>query len=241
MSGLARTLVIIPTYNERGNVTRMIQELEKSAPGVELLIIDDGSPDGTASAVKELQKQKSFIHLIERQGKLGLGTAYIKGFGWALEKGYDKVITMDCDFSHDPAALPDMIKVLDVNDLVVGSRYIKGIRIMNWPFERLLLSYGASIYTRLITGIPFLDPTGGFNGYTSRALRSLKLDEIFSVGYAFQIELKFKVWSKGLPCHEHPIVFWERTEGSSKMGKGIIFEAVVNVIKLRLKKIFGSL
>jgi dolichol-phosphate mannosyltransferase len=241
LSGLARTLVIIPTYNERGNVTRMIQELEKSAPGVELLIIDDGSPDGTASAVKELQKQKSFIHLIERQGKLGLGTAYIKGFGWALEKGYDKVITMDCDFSHDPAALPDMIKVLDVNDLVVGSRYIKGIRIMNWPFERLLLSYGASIYTRLITGIPFLDPTGGFNGYTSRALRSLKLDEIFSVGYAFQIELKFKVWSKGLPCHEHPIVFWERTEGSSKMGKGIIFEAVVNVIKLRLKKIFGSL
>ena len=241
MSGLARTLVIIPTYNERGNVTRMIQELEKSAGGVELLIIDDGSPDGTATAVKELQKQKSFIHLIERQGKLGLGTAYIKGFGWALEKGYDKVITMDCDFSHDPAALPDMIKVLDTNDLVVGSRYIKGIRIMNWPFERLLLSYGASIYTRLITGIPFLDPTGGFNGYTSKALRSLKLDEIFSVGYAFQIELKFKVWSKGHPCHEHPIVFWERTEGSSKMGKGIIFEAVVNVIKLRLKKIFGSL
>lgn len=241
MSGLPRTLVIIPTYNERGNVTRMVQELEKSAPGVELLIIDDGSPDGTAAAVKEMQKQKSFIHLIERQGKLGLGTAYIKGFGWALEKGFDKVITMDCDFSHDPAALPDMIKVLDTNDLVVGSRYIKGIRIMNWPFERLLLSYGASIYTRLITGIPFLDPTGGFNGYSTKALRSLKLDEIFSVGYAFQIELKFKVWSKGLPCHEHPIVFWERTEGASKMGKGIIFEAVVNVIKLRLKKILGTL
>lgn len=241
MSGLPRTLVIIPTYNERGNVTRMVHELEKSAPGVELLIIDDGSPDGTASAVKELQLQKKFIHLVERQGKLGLGTAYIRGFGWALERGYDKVITMDCDFSHDPAALPEMIKVLDTNDLVVGSRYIKGIRIMNWPFERLLLSYGASIYTRLITGIPFLDPTGGFNGYTAKALRSLKLDEIFSVGYAFQIELKFKVWSKGLPCHEHPIVFWERTEGASKMGKGIIFEAVVNVIKLRLKKILGTL
>lgn len=241
MSGLHTTLIIIPTYNERGNVTRMIQDLEKLSAGIDLLIIDDGSPDGTGQAVKELQASKSFLHLIERQGKLGLGTAYIRGFGWALEKGYAKVITMDCDFSHDPAALPDMIRALDANDLVVGSRYIKGIRIMNWPFQRLLLSYGASLYTRLITGIPFLDPTGGFNGYTAKALRSLKLDQIFSVGYAFQIELKFKVWSQGLPCVEYPIVFWERTEGASKMGKGIIFEAVVNVIRLRLKKIFGTL
>lgn len=241
MSGLHTTLIIIPTYNERGNVTRMIQEIEKISADIDLLVIDDGSPDGTGQAVKELQASKKFLHLIERQGKLGLGTAYIRGFGWALEKGYAKVITMDCDFSHDPAALPDMIRALDTNDLVVGSRYIKGIRIMNWPFQRLLLSYGASLYTRLITGIPFLDPTGGFNGYTSKALRSLKLDQIFSVGYAFQIELKYKVWSQGLPCFEYPIVFWERTEGASKMGKGIIFEAVVNVIRLRLKKIFGTL
>ncbi len=241
MSGLQRSLIIIPTYNERGNVTRMVEELERSAPGVELLIIDDGSPDGTAAAVKEMQKQKSFLHLIERSGKLGLGTAYIKGFGWALEKGYAKVITMDCDFSHDPASVPDMLKALDDNGLVVGSRYINGIRIMNWPFQRLLLSYGASLYTRIITGIPFMDPTGGFNGYSSAALRALKLDEVFSVGYAFQIELKFKVWSKGFRCHEHPIVFWERTEGASKMGKNIIFEAVINVLRLRIKKIMGTL
>lgn len=241
MSGQPRSLVIIPTYNERGNVLKMIEAVETSAPGVELLIIDDGSPDGTASVVKEQQRTKSFLHLSERAGKLGLGTAYIHGFKWALAKGYDKVITMDCDFSHDPAALPEFVRALDTHDLVVGSRYTGGIRIMNWPMQRLLLSYGASIYTRLITGIPFLDPTGGFNGYSAKALRALDLDRVFSVGYAFQIELKFKVWSKGLVCREHPIVFWERTEGASKMGKNIIFEAVVNVLKLRLKKLLGTL
>jgi dolichol-phosphate mannosyltransferase len=241
LSGLARSLIIIPTYNERGNVTRMVEELERSAPGVELLIIDDGSPDGTATAVKEMQKTKSFLHLLERSGKLGLGTAYIKGFGWALEQGFAKVVTMDCDFSHDPAAVPEMMKALDKNGLVVGSRYINGIRIMNWPFQRLLLSYGASLYTRIITGIPFMDPTGGFNGYSAQALRALKLNEVFSVGYAFQIELKYKVWSKGFSCHEHPIVFWERTEGASKMGKNIIFEAVINVLRLRIKKFMGTL
>lgn len=241
MSGPASALVIIPTYNERGNVVRMVSELERQVPGVHLLIIDDGSPDGTGAAVKELQRTKSFLHLIERSGKQGLGTAYIKGFGWALEKGYSKVITMDCDFSHDPFTVNEFITSLDSNDLVVGSRYINGIRIMNWPFHRLLLSYGASIYTRFVTGIPFLDPTGGFNGYTRRALTSLKLHEVFSVGYAFQIELKYKVWSLGLPCRELPIVFWERTEGASKMGGNIVYEAMWNVLKLRLKKSFGRL
>ncbi len=241
MSGQPRSLVIIPTYNERGNVLKMIEAVGTSAPGVELLIIDDGSPDGTASVVKEQQRTKSFLHLSERAGKLGLGTAYIHGFKWALTKGFDKVITMDCDFSHDPAALPEFVRALDTHDLVVGSRYTGGIRIMNWPMQRLLLSYGASVYTRLITGIPFMDPTGGFNGYSAKALRALDLDRVFSVGYAFQIELKFKVWSKGLVCRELPIVFWERTEGASKMGKNIIFEAVVNVLKLRLKKILGTL
>ncbi len=238
---MSRSLIIIPTYNERTNATKMVSELEKSCPGVDLLFIDDGSPDGTASAIKEMQKEKPFLKLIERQGKLGLGTAYIRGFGWALDNHYDKVLTMDCDFSHDPAAVSEMLNLLDKNELVVGSRYINGIRIMNWPFERLLLSYGASLYTRIITGIPFLDPTGGFNGYTSRALQSLKLNEVFSVGYAFQIELKYKIWSKGFRCHEHPIVFWERTVGASKMGKNIIFEAVINVIRVRLKKILGTL
>ncbi len=238
---LSRSLVIIPTDKERGNVTRMVEELELKAPGVELWIIDDGSPDGTALAVKELQRSRPWLHLLERQGKLGLGTAYIKGFGWALEQGFAKVVTMDCDFSHDPAEVSKMFAALEQHALVVGSRYIQGIRIMNWPFQRLLLSYGASLYTRLVTGIPFMDPTGGFNGYTAPALRSLKLDQVFSVGYAFQIELKYKVWSKGFRCLEHPIVFWERTEGASKMGKNIIFEAVINVIRLRMKKIFGTL
>jgi dolichol-phosphate mannosyltransferase len=241
LSELAKSLIIIPTYNERGNITRMIGELKNTVPHTHLLIIDDGSPDGTAQAVKEAQVNNSQLHLIERQGKLGLGTAYIRGFGWALEHGYDKVVTMDCDFSHDPQAVPVMLAHLQKNDLVVGSRYINGIRIMNWPFSRLLLSYGASLYTRFITGIPFLDPTGGFNGYSKKALEALRLDQIFSVGYAFQIELKYKVWSKGLPCMEMPIVFWERTEGTSKMGKNIIFEAVINVIRLRLKKILGTL
>lgn len=241
MSGPASALVIIPTFNERGNVVRMVTELERAVPGVHLLIIDDGSPDGTGQAVKELQRSKSFLHLIERQGKLGLGTAYIRGFNWALEKGYTKVVTMDCDFSHDPVTVNEFITALDSNDLVVGSRYIGGIRIMNWPFHRLLLSYGASIYTRLVTGIPFLDPTGGFNGYSRKALSTLQLEKVFSVGYAFQIELKYKVWSKGLQCHELPIVFWERTEGASKMGGSIVYEAMWNVIKLRLKKFAGSL
>jgi len=241
LSGPARSLIIIPTYNELGNVTRMIEELSKAAAGTEILIIDDGSPDGTAKTVKNLQQQYPGLHLVERKGKLGLGTAYIMGFGWALERGYEKVITMDCDFSHDPQDVKRFIAALDEHALVVGSRYINGIRIMNWPFQRLLLSYGASLYTRMITGIPFMDPTGGFNGYSARALRALKLNEVFSVGYAFQIELKFKVWSSGLKCLELPIVFWERTEGASKMGKNIIFEAVVNVIKLRLKKMLGTL
>ena len=231
LSGPASALVIIPTYNERGNVVRMVSELEKAVPGIHLLIIDDGSPDGTGQAVKELQKTKPFLHLIERQGKLGLGTAYIRGFGWALEKNYAKVVTMDCDFSHDPVTVNEFLNKLDSHDLVVGSRYVGGIRIMNWPFHRLLLSYGASIYTRFITGIPFLDPTGGFNGYTRKSLSSLKLDQVFSVGYAFQIELKYKVWSLGYPCHELPIVFWERTEGASKMGGGIVYVAMWNVSK----------
>ena len=219
----------------------MVSELEKAVPGIHLLIIDDSSPDGTGAAVKELQQTRPFLHLIERSGKLGLGTAYIKGFGWALEKGFGKIITMDCDFSHDPMTVNDFISALNTNDLVVGSRYVGGIRIMNWPFHRLLLSYGASIYTRFITGIPFLDPTGGFNGYSRKALSALKLNEVFSVGYVFQIELKYKVWSLGLPCFELPIVFWERTEGASKMGGNIVYEAMWNVLKLRLKKLTGKL
>ena len=238
---LDKSVVIIPTYNEIANIEKMLETLNRLHPDLHVLIIDDGSPDGTADVIKNYQQKKSNLHLIQRSGKLGLGTAYIKGFRWALEKDYQAVVTMDCDFSHDPETIPEFLKALTTHDLAVGSRYIGGIRIMNWPMQRLLLSFFASIYARIITGIPFSDSTGGFNGYSRKALSSLNLDKIFSIGYAFQIELKYKVWSLGLPCIEVPITFYERTVGKSKMSRKIIVEAVINVFRLRLKKITGTL
>lgn len=241
MISLDKAVVIIPTYNEIANIEKMLQTLHRLHPSLNVLIIDDGSPDGTAKVVKNFQQQKTNLHLIERTGKLGLGTAYIKGFRWALEKDFQAVITMDCDFSHDPEAIPEFTNKLGEYDLAVGSRYIGGIRIMNWPMQRLLLSFFASIYARIITGIPFSDSTGGFNGYSRKALESLNLDKIFSIGYAFQIELKYKVWSRGLPCLEVPITFYERTVGKSKMSRKIVIEAVINVFRLRIKKMLGTL
>lgn len=241
MISLDKAVVIIPTYNEIANIEKMLETLHRLHPALNVLIIDDGSPDGTANLIKNFQQKKSNLHLIERSGKLGLGTAYIRGFRWALEKDFEAVITMDCDFSHDPETIPEFTNKLGQYDLAVGSRYIGGIRIMNWPMQRLLLSYFASIYARIITGIPFSDSTGGFNGYSRKALQSLNLDKIFSIGYAFQIELKYKVWSKGLPCIEVPITFYERTVGKSKMSRKIIVEAVINVFRLRFKKMMGTL
>ncbi len=241
MISLDKTVVIIPTYNEISNIQNMLETLERLHPSLHVLIIDDGSPDGTATVIKKFQNTKKNLHLLERKGKLGLGTAYIKGFKWALENQFEAVVTMDCDFSHEPEAIPSFTEKIGQYDLVIGSRYTGGIRIMNWPMQRLLLSYFASIYARLITGIPFFDSTGGFNCYSRKALSSLNLDKIFSIGYAFQIELKYKVWSMGLPCIEVPITFFERTEGKSKMSRKIIVEAVVNVFRLRFKKIFGTL
>ena len=241
MISLDKTVVIIPTYNEISNIQNMLETLERLHPSLHVLIIDDGSPDGTATVIKKFQNSKKNLHLLERKGKLGLGTAYIKGFKWALENKFEAVVTMDCDFSHEPEAIPSFTEKIGQYDLVIGSRYTGGIRIMNWPMQRLLLSYFASIYARLITGIPFFDSTGGFNCYSRKALSTLNLDKIFSIGYAFQIELKYKVWSMGLPCIEVPITFFERTEGKSKMSRKIIVEAVVNVFRLRFKKIFGTL
>lgn len=241
MISLDKAVVIIPTFNEISNIEKMLETLHRLHPALNVLIIDDGSPDGTADVVKTFQKKKSNLHILERKGKLGLGTAYIKGFKWALEKNFDAVITMDCDFSHEPEAIPTFTDKLGQYDLVVGSRYIGGIRIMNWPMQRLLLSYFASIYAKTITGIPFSDSTGGFNGYTKNALSKLNLDKVFSIGYAFQIELKYKIWSCGMPCVENPITFFERTVGKSKMSRKIIIEAVINVFRLRFKKILGTL
>lgn len=241
MISLDKAVVIIPTYNEISNIEKMLETLNKIHPLLNVLIIDDGSPDGTAQVIKSYQHKKKNLHLLERKGKLGLGTAYIMGFKWALQKEFEAVITMDCDFSHEPESIPDFTDKIGRYDLVIGSRYTGGIRIMNWPMQRLLLSYFASIYARIITGIPFFDSTGGFNCYSRKALSSLNLDKIFSIGYAFQIELKYKIWSQGLPCIEIPITFFERTVGNSKMSRKIIVEAVINVFRLRFKKIFGIL
>ncbi len=236
-----KTLVIIPTYNEIDNIEKMITTLFGLYPALSILIIEDGSPDGTAQVVKRLQNDFKTLYMIERRGKLGLGTAYITGFKWALEKSFEYVFEMDCDFSHDPKQIPDLLEAAQSNDLVIGSRYIDGIRIINWPFRRLLLSYCASIYTRAITGIPVFDTTGGFKCFKRTALQSLDFNRIISNGYSFQLELNYKIWVKGLSIKEVPIIFYERRDGQSKMGGGIIVEAVFAVFRLRLKKMLGSL
>ncbi len=236
-----KSLLIIPTYNEIDNIKKMLDTLHGLYPELSVLIIDDGSPDGTADIVKDYQKNWPTLHLIQREGKLGLGTAYIAGFRFALEKAYEYIFEMDCDFSHDPNDIPTLLEAAQTNDLIIGSRYINGIRIINWPMRRLLLSYFAGVYTRIITGMTVLDATGGFKCFKRNALESLNLDKVFSNGYSFQIELNFKVWSKGLKVKEVPIVFTERRDGESKMSGGIVFEAVFAVIKLRLRKIFGIL
>jgi dolichol-phosphate mannosyltransferase len=236
-----KSLLIIPTYNEIDNIEKMLQTLFSLYPKINILILDDGSPDGTAAVVKKYQKDHENLHIIERSGKLGLGTAYITGFKWALERDYQFVFEMDCDFSHDPKDLSRLLEAAQTNDLVIGSRYIDGIRIINWPFRRLLLSYCASIYTRIITGLNVLDVTGGFKCFTRSALEELDLDRVISNGYSFQIELNFKVWSKGLKIKEVPIIFTERRDGQSKMHGGIVKEAIFAVFMLRIRKIFGML
>lgn len=236
-----KSLLIIPTYNEIDNIQRMLDTIDELYPDLNILILDDGSPDGTADVVKKKQANKPNLHLIERQGKLGLGTAYITGFKYALERDFQFVFEMDCDFSHDPADIQRLLEAAQTNDLVIGSRYIDGIRIINWPMRRLLLSYFAGVYTRWITGLKVLDATGGFKCFTRPALESLNLDKVFSNGYSFQIELNYKVWSKGLKVKEVPIVFTERRDGQSKMSGGIVYEAVFAVISLRVRKILGIL
>lgn len=235
------SVIIIPTYNEIDNIEKMIRSLFQLYPEVSILIIEDNSPDGTAEVVLKLQTEFKQLFIIQRKGKQGLGTAYVAGFKWAIEKKFDFVFEMDCDFSHDPKEVITLLKAAQENDLVIGSRYVHGIRIINWPFKRLLLSYCASIYTRMVTGIPINDTTGGFKCFTKKALLSLNLDKIFSNGYSFQLELNYKVWSKGLKIKEVPITFYERRDGQSKMGGGIVLEAIFAVFFLRMKKALGTL
>lgn len=237
-----RKLVIIPTYNELENISDMVQTVMGLPGDFELLVIDDGSPDGTGSIVKSLQSSyPERLHLMERVGKLGLGTAYIAGFKWALARDYDFVFEMDCDFSHDPK---DLIRLYDAVkkrnfDLAIGSRYITGVNVVNWPMGRVLMSYFASVYVDFITGLPVKDATAGFKCYHRSVLEGIKLDEIKFIGYAFQIEMKFTAWKLGFRVIEVPIIFTDRTKGTSKMSPKIFKEAVLGVIWMKVKSIFS--
>ena len=234
-----KTLVISPTYNERKNIKLLVNMVLGNYPEFDLLIVDDNSPDGTSEKVKELQSQFKNLHLKIRAKKSGLGTAYIYGFKWALKKNYDRIVQMDADLSPNPKDLPMMVERLKKCDLVIGSRYIKGISVVNWPLRRLMLSYGANTYSRLITGMPIMDSTGGFKAWKSEVLSDIDLDSVRSQGYSFQIEMNFRAWIKGYKIKEMPIIFSDRTIGQSKMSKKIVYEAIFMVWRLRIWKIFG--
>jgi dolichol-phosphate mannosyltransferase len=240
---VSESLVIIPTYNEKENVERMIRKVFSLEHPFHLLIIDDGSPDGTATIVKSLMNEFSGrLFIEERKGKLGLGTAYIHGFKWAIEKKYDYVFEMDCDFSHNPEDLIRLYRACanDGADVSIGSRYIRGANVVNWPLGRIIMSYYASVYVRLMTGIRIKDTTAGFICYKRKVLETIPLDEIKFIGYAFQIEMKFTALKCGFKIVEVPIVFTDRTEGTSKMSKGIFKEAIFGVIQLKWQSLFRS-
>jgi len=233
-----RCLVVIPTYNEADNIPQLLPIILGLGEHFNVLVVDDSSPDGTAKLVKEMQKTESRVHLIERAGKMGLGTAYVAGFKYALANGFEFIFEMDADFSHDPQELPRLLDKAQSYDLVIGSRYISGVNVVNWPMRRLILSYGANLYTRIITGMPVRDATGGYKCFRRKVLESIDLDAIHSNGYAFQIEMNFKTWRKGYRVHEIPIVFVDRRIGVSKMSGHIVYEAVWMVWRLKIKSIF---
>ena len=247
-SGSARetrleALIIIPTFNERENIEALIKSIKALNIGAELgvLVVDDNSPDGTGKFLDELSKTDDRIHVIHRPSKLGLGSAYIAGFKWALGRPDVKyVFEMDADFSHDPSAIPQFLKEIENADLVLGSRYFKGVTVVNWPLSRLILSIGANIYTRIVTGMPLKDATGGFKCFRREVLERLPLDRIKSDGYSFQIEVNFISWKKGFRIKEIPIVFVDRTAGASKMSRRIVLEAVFLVWKLRLESFYRN-
>ena len=233
-----RRLIIIPTYNERENVVRMIEKVMSLALGFHLLIVDDGSPDGTATLVKEqMAKYPERLHIVERSGKLGLGTAYIAGFKYALAHGYDRIFEMDCDFSHNPDDLQRLDDMLETKDVAIGSRYCKGVNVVNWPMGRLLMSYFASKYVRTMTRMPVKDATAGFVGYRREVLDAIDFDRIKMNGYGFQIEMKYTAWRLGYDIGEVSIIFIDREEGTSKMSSGIFGEAFFGVMRLPFRRI----
>ena len=233
--------MIVPTYNERENITRLIGAILEQDSCLEVLVVDDGSPDGTGDIVTSIMQHEPRIHILRRPRKMGLGTAYIAGFRWALEQGYDLVFEMDADFSHDPAHLPQFLRAVEEADLVLGSRYRNGkVTVVNWPIKRLLLSYFANVYARVVTGLPVWDATGGFKCFRRKVLEAIDLSHVRSNGYAFQIEMSFRAWRKHFRIVEIPIVFVDRTEGQSKMSRSIVREAIWMVWRLRFWALKGS-
>jgi len=239
---LERALVIVPTYNERDNLTRLVPLILEQDPRLDILIIDDASPDGTGALADQLAEREPRLRVLHRAGKLGLGTAYIAGFHWALERDYDAVFEMDADFSHDPAHIPAFLDAIRTFDVVLGSRYLHGrVTVVNWPIPRLLLSYAANVYARTVTGLPVTDATGGFKCFRRNVLETIELDRVGSEGYAFQIEMSLRAWRKGFALGEIPIVFADRDVGESKMSKRIVWEAVWRVWALRIRDLLGRL
>jgi dolichol-phosphate mannosyltransferase len=235
-------VVIIPTYNEAANIQSLVRAVADLPVPFDILVVDDNSPDGTADLVHELKATFTQLHLQVRKSKEGLGPAYIHGFKWALARSYDYLFEMDADFSHPPKSLPPMLALLkeDKADVVVGSRYKKGVRIRKWPLSRIILSFGASLYVRIITGLPVADPTAGFVGYNSKALTALSFDNIRFKGYAFQVAIKFWLWKKNFRIVEFPIIFTDRTAGNSKMNTSIINEAVFGIISMKWRSVFNK-
>ena len=239
---LQRALVVVPTYNERENLPRLVPSILSRDSRLEILVVDDGSPDGTGAMADEIAAAERRVHVLHRSGKLGLGTAYLAGFAWGLERGFDAFLQMDADFSHDPAHLPQFLSAIDDYDLVLGSRYLEGrVTVVNWPIGRLLLSYYANAYARWVTGLPVADATGGFKCFRREVLATLDLARVESNGYSFQIETSFRAWKLGFRIGEIPIMFVDRDQGESKMSKAIVREAIWRVWRLRLLSTFGRL
>jgi len=237
-----KAIIAIPTYNERLNIRNLIETVfDLEIPNLDILVVDDNSPDGTAEVIQELQKSKKNLKLISREKKLGLGSAYVAAFKKALEESYDFIFEMDADFSHDPKEIPNFLVEIQDNDLIIGSRYIHGVNVINWPLSRLFLSYSANLYTRIITGMKIKDSTSGFKCYRREVLEKINLDRVSSDGYSFQMEMNFKAWKLDFRIKEIPIVFVDRMVGSSKMSKKIIREAIWEVWKLRWSSIFGKI
>ncbi len=236
-----KALVVMPTYNEKENLPELLRRIFAEKLPLEVLIVDDNSPDGTGAVADALAAADPRVHVMHRPGKMGLGSAYVAGFRYALDRDYDAVFEMDADFSHNPDSLPEFLRELETADLVVGSRYLHGVTVVNWPLKRLVLSYGANVYTRVITGMPFKDATGGFKCFRRQVLESLDWNRVKSDGYGFQIEVNYKAWRKGFRIREIPILFVDRRAGESKMSRRIVWEAAWMVWRLRILDLLGAL